>query len=308
MPPALDRSLPAWLDWATRVAVCLVAGLLVTGMPLAMAGAYRPGAGIPLAVLAAAGLLWLARPAPGGVRARSGDRAILLPALGAVAVAIASAVVNAHFSAQHVVADRDPGIYLWFGRWISHHGSLFLDNPRQFFPSVKHGVLAQCPVTCRGAPGDRLYVQFLHGLPVTLGAAGWLGGAGAITKANAVLGGFSLLAFYALGTRMMRPLFALLASAALAVSVPQAYFARDTYSEILAQLLLLGGLWLLWEARSLRSSRVAAVAGLALGLTWTVRLDLVLYPIPPAARAFGGPGPRDRPPRRPVLALLGAGG
>jgi hypothetical protein len=301
----LDQPLPAWLDWATRAVICLAAGLLLTGMPLAMAGAYRPGAGIPLALLAAAGLLWLARPAP--ERRATAGRRVVLPALGAVALAIASAVVNAHFSAQHVLADRDPGIYLWFGRWISHHGSLFLDNPRQFFPSVKHGVLAQCPVTCRGAPGDRLYVQFLHGLPVTLGAAGWLGGAGAITKANAVLGGFSLLAFYALGTRMMRPLFALLATAALAVSFPQVYFARDTYSEILAQLLLLGGLWLLWEARSLRSARVAAVAGLALGLTCTVRIDSFLYAIPLIAYAFGELAFGDRALRRPMLALMGAG-
>ena len=172
---------------------------------------------------------------------------------------------------------------------------------------MKHGVLAQCPVTCRGAPGDRLYVQFLHGLPVTLGAAGWLGGAAAITKANAVLGGFSLLAFYALGTRLMRPLFALLATVALAVSFPQVYFARDTYSEILAQLLLLGGLWLLWEARSLRSTRVAAVAGLALGLTCTVRIDSFLYAIPLIAYAFGELAFGVRALRRPMLALMGGG-
>ena len=301
----MDQPLPAWLDWAARAAVCLAAGLLLTGMPLAMAGAYRPGAGIPLALLAAAGLLWLARPVRDtGVAA---GRGVVLPALGAVAVAVVSAVVNAHFSAQHVLADRDPGIYLWFGRWISHHGSLLLDNPRQFFPTVKHGVLAQCPVTCRGAPGDRLYVQFLHGLPVTLGAAGWLGGAATITKANAVLGGFSLIAFYALGTRLMRPLFALLATAALAVSFPQVYFARDTYSEILAQLLLLGGLWLLWEARSLRSTRVAVVAGLALGLTCTVRIDSFLYAIPLIAYAFGELAFGDRALRRPMLALMGGG-
>src|SRR4051794_2195742 len=187
MPPALSRALPAWLDWATRAAVCLVAGLLVTAMPLAMAGAYHPAVGIPLALLAAGGLLWLARPPADAPRARGG--AVVACALGAVAVAAVSAIVNAHFSAQHVVADRDPGIYLWFGRWLSHHGSLFLDNPRRFFPTVEHGVLAQCPVTCRGAPGDRLYVQFLHGLPVTLGASGWLGGGGGGPPAQAGVGG-----------------------------------------------------------------------------------------------------------------------
>src|SRR5256885_9536232 len=63
---ALDRPLPAWLDWGTRAAICLVAGLLVAGMPLAMVGAYRPPVAIPLALLAAAGLLWPARPAATG--------------------------------------------------------------------------------------------------------------------------------------------------------------------------------------------------------------------------------------------------
>src|SRR4051812_41294537 len=73
MPPALDRTLPAWLDWATRAAVCLVAGGLLTGMALAMAGVYRPPAARPLALLAAAGLLWLAppRPPPPGPRPRA---------------------------------------------------------------------------------------------------------------------------------------------------------------------------------------------------------------------------------------------
>src|SRR5436190_8524169 len=272
-------------------------------MPLAMAGAYRPAAAIPLAVLAAAGLLWLARPATAG-RPRVAARADVLAALGAVGVAVVSAVVNARYSAQHVVADRDPGIYLWFGRWVSDHGSLLLDNPKRFFPTVQHGVLAQCPVTCRGAPGDRLYVQFLHGLPVTLGAAGWIGGAGAITKVNAALGGVSLLAFYALGTRLLRPLFALAATAALAVSFPQVYFARDTYSEILAQLLLFGGLWLLWEARWRRSARVAGVAGLALGLTCGVRIDSFLYAIPLTAYAVGALAFGARVLRRPVAFLL----
>jgi hypothetical protein len=273
-------------------------------MPLAMAGAYRPAAAIPPALLAAAGLLWLARPVP---RRGAVPRHASVAALGALALAAVSAAVNAHFSAQHVVADRDPGIYLWFGRWIADHGSLLLDNPRQYFPTVAHGVLAQCPVTCRGAPGDRLYVQFLHGLPLTLGAAGWLGGAAAITKANAVLGGVSLVAFYALATRFLRPLLALAATAALAVSFPQVYFARDTYSEILAQLLLFGGLWLLWEARSARSTRIAAVAGLVLGLTCTVRIDSFLYAIPLAAYAFGELALGDRALRRPMLALLAGG-
>jgi hypothetical protein len=275
-------------------------------MPLAMAGAYRPAAGIPLALLAGVGLLWLARPAPDR-RPPVAARADVLAAFGAVAVAVVSSVVNARYSAQHVVADRDPGIYLWFGRWISDHGSLFLDNPKRFFPTVQHGVLAQCPVTCRGAPGDRLYVQFLHGLPITLGAGGWLGGASAITKVNAVLGGLSLLAFYALGTRLLRPVFALAATAALAVSFPQVYFTRDAYSEILAQLLLFGGLWLLWEARSRRSARVAGVAGLALGLTCGVRIDSFLYAIPLVAYAFGELAFGDRALRRPMLALMGGG-
>src|SRR5436305_10765884 len=87
---ALDRPLPAWLDWGTRAAVCLVAGLLATGMPLAMAGAYRPGAAIPLALLAAAGLLGLARPVPAAARPRVAPRGDVFAALGAVAVAVAS--------------------------------------------------------------------------------------------------------------------------------------------------------------------------------------------------------------------------
>src|SRR2546426_212808 len=87
MPPALDRPLPAWLAGAPRGAVCRVAGLPLPGMPLAMARASRPAAAVPLALLAGAGLLWLVRPAAGAgvARGAAGGRAVVLPAIGAVA-------------------------------------------------------------------------------------------------------------------------------------------------------------------------------------------------------------------------------
>src|SRR4051812_1037327 len=126
-PAGPAEQLPQWLRWPLTIAVCAVLGYALTAMPLGMLGWLHP---LPaaLATLVATGLLVaLASPrrAVGIARvARTGAIAAGL----AVALAAAVAALNAHFSSEHVVADRDPGIYLWFGRWVADHGSLLLDN------------------------------------------------------------------------------------------------------------------------------------------------------------------------------------
>ncbi|TML75039.1 MAG: hypothetical protein E6G07_13335, partial [Actinobacteria bacterium] len=92
-----------------------------------------------------------------------------------------------------------------------------MEHIPRFF-SKQGGFIAQCPETCEGAPGGRLYVQFLHLLPLTLAAGAWLGGSALMLKVNAILGALSLLMFYAFCTRLVRPLVALGATLALAVN------------------------------------------------------------------------------------------
>src|SRR5437764_1435907 len=127
-----------------------------------------------------------------------------------------------------------------------------------------------------------------HPVPVAaLAAAQWIGGTSLIVKANALLGGLSLVCFFAFATRLVRPVLALAATAALAVDVVQVHFARDSVSEILAQALLFGGRYLLWQARRSWDPLAGAVAGLTIGATCMVRIDSFFYLIPLAGCLFG---------------------
>ena len=301
--------LPRWL-WATvTVVVCVLLGYALSAMPLAMVGALRPVPTLLLTVLVTAGLLWLARGlwAPAGTT-RTGPAA---PRAGLAAVAIlvlvvVSGVINAHFASEHVIADRDPGIYVWFGRWLADRGSLFVEHIHRFY-SKQGGFIAQCPETCTGAPGGRLYVQFLHLLPLTLAAGAWLGGSALMLKVNAILGALSLLTFYAFCTRLVRPLVALGATLALAINFVQVYFARDAYSEIIAQFFLFAGLFVLWDARAAWDRRRGFLAGLLLGATCLARIDSFVYLIPLSAYVFGEIALATARERRRFALAVGAG-
>ncbi|MCW2724356.1 MAG: hypothetical protein JWN35_1277, partial [Frankiales bacterium] len=126
---------------------------------------------------------------------------------------------------------------------------------------------------------------FLHLLPEALAVASWVGGPRALLTANALLAGFSLLAVFAFGARLVRPVWSLVAMTALAVSLPQLHFSRDTFSEIPAQLLLFAGLTLLYDVtrrrERLRSPLLPGlVAGLVLGASCIARIDAFFYLVP----------------------------
>jgi hypothetical protein len=73
-----------------------------------------------------------------------------------------------------------------------------------------------------------------------------------------------------------RPRWAPLAALALALSLPEQFTSRFAYSEPLAQILFLGGLCLVIDslaAEGTTAQVLAALGGLALGLTLLVRID-----------------------------------
>ena len=99
----------------------------------------------------------------------------------------------------------------------------------------------------------------------------------------------------------------LAAVTALAVSTPQLYVSRDTFSETATQVLLWGGIWLLLRAYEQRAPGVALVAGLALGGTLMTRIDAVAYLVPlPLLATVGWLAARSADDRRSLLAVYGA--
>ena len=127
----------------------------------------------------------------------------------------------------------------------------------------------------------------MAGTPLVLAAAIWLGGVPAALVITPLIGGCAVLSFGGLAGRLVGARWAPAAAAALALSLPEQYTSRGTFSEPLVQVLLFGGLCLLIDAllvtprpaaapamSTAGQDRVlAALAGLVLGLTVLVRID-----------------------------------
>ena len=127
----------------------------------------------------------------------------------------------------------------------------------------------------------------MAGTPLVLAAAIWLGGVPAALVITPLIGGCAVLSFGGLAGRPVGARWAPAAAAALALSLPEQYTSRGTFSEPLVQVLLFGGLCLLIDAllvtprpaaapamSTAGQDRVlAALAGLVLGLTVLVRID-----------------------------------
>jgi hypothetical protein len=137
-----------------------------------------------------------------------------------------------------------------------------------------------------GAPGDRLYPQFLHVLPVLIAVGEGVGGPAGAVKVPALLEGIALLAIYGFATRFLRPTLALAVLVLVALNLTTIVFSRDAYTEPLTQLLLFGALFTLWPTRQPLSSGLGGAAGFLLGVCVMTRIDAVVYLIPMVAWGF----------------------
>lgn len=223
-----------------------------------------------------------------------------LPALLTLALAVAFSVTSGLFAAEHVLVDRDPGIYLTAAMALADGGSLQVDLERAAFGDAE-GVSFSTGGWF-AAPGDeRLQPWFMHGLTAVLATVHDLAGAQATVRVPAVLGGLSIVAFGLVARRFAGPWPALGAAVVLAVSLVQVWLFRDTYSETLAQPLLWAGLAVLIRAWDRRSVGLSASAGVILAGAALTRLDSVaLLLVPAGLWALA----RDGRERRMLMALL----
>ena len=209
---------------------------------------------------------------------------------GTVAVAVAFAAWQIAERTEQIIFLRDPATYLQVGYWLAHHGSLPIPDSLAAFggshPGLSFASVNYYPL------GSGIVPQFMTGMPLILAAAVWVGGVPAALVTTPLIGGCAVLSFGGLAGRLAGPRWAPAAAAVLALSLPEQYTSRSTFSEPLAQVLLFGGLCLLADsllagslvAGSLPVKRtagggpaqdkvLAALGGLALGLTIVVRID-----------------------------------
>ena len=200
-----------------------------------------------------------------------------------VAIAVAFTVWQLAERTEQIIYLRDPATYLQVAYWIAHHGLLPIPDNAAAFGGPHLGLgFASSNYYPRGTG---IVPQFMTGAPLVLAAGIWLHGISGALLVTPVIGGCAVLSFGGLAGRLAGPGWAPAAAAVLALSLPEQYTSRGSFSEPLAQVLLFGGLCLLADSLVINRNPgkkldwpgqdkvLAALAGLALGLTIGVRID-----------------------------------
>jgi hypothetical protein len=292
--------LPQWLFGAiTVIPAMLAAAWLLPALPLLLVGRLSAPPMVFMFAPLAVGLCYFAvrqLPAswPGFRAAHSAQapapaRTVPWWALAATAaVAAVFAIWQIAERTQQIIVLGDPATYLQVAYWIAHHGSLPVPNSRAAFGGRPAGLgFASTGYYLRGSG---IVPQFMTGTPLVLAAAIWLDGVPAALVITPLIGACAVLSFGGLAGRLVGARWAPAAAAVLALSLPEQYTSRSTFSEPLAQVLLFGGLCLLtdslvvarkpggqhetsrggWPGQDMAQ---AGLGGLALGLTVLVRID-----------------------------------
>lgn len=300
------------------VPALLAVAWLLAGMAFLAVGWFRPLPVTALAVVLAVPLVWFGVRAVPGLPGRAAaslpgeDRRTPwwpLVAVGVIALAFCGQQAARH--GQFVIITRDPGAYFQFGTWLARHGSVPIPADAPVFGGTHGGSLTFASYAVYAHGAGALLPQFMAGLPMVLAGAMWAGGYEAALLMAPVLGTLAVVTFAGLAARLIGARWAPLAALAVAVSLPMQYTSRATYSEPLAEILLLGGLAMvldgLRDGRAARGARTAAgLGGLALGLTVLARID-GLSDILPVIPFCGAMIVRRRPQAAWLTAGLAAG-
>lgn len=297
----LARAAVAVPDRAPVLLACLgLAGLLAV-----LAGQFRPVVLLPVAALLAAGSWrWVPR-APGPTGAQLGALGVL------AALCVGWVVVGLRFVAEYVVVNRDPGFLTLQALWLTDHPAA----------PIPVGSAADAAVAGASAGTEAFWLQdgALHAqgnkmLPALLAVQGWLGGERAVLAGGLAIGVVALLAVFAAARRYAGPWWALVPTAALALSLPFLTFTRAAYTEPLTVTFLCGGLALAHGAWRDGGARLGphVLVGALVGAVGAARIDgavalagLALGYLLVAASPLGR---RDRRASvRTALAALGAG-
>ena len=258
--------------------VLLLMAWLLAGLPLLLAGHFTPTlmlvVWVPLAAaLLVFGLRWIPDRCQGalpGPRSSTPWWALI----AVVAVAVGFGLWQFVYHSEQIIVLRDPSSYAQFGYWIAHHGSLPIPRDAAAFGGPHKWMTFSSPAFYKA--GDAIVPQFMAGLPMVMSAAYWIGGIGAALATAPVLGACGVLTFGGLTARLVGPRWAPVAALLLALSLPEQFTSRSTYSEPLAQILFLGGLCLVIDSLQQDGAgarAIAALGGLALGLTVLARID-----------------------------------
>jgi hypothetical protein len=179
--------------------------------------------------------------------------------------------------AEYVINSRDPGVYHLFADRLARTGTLLHHDPLVAAVSSFHPFLEGKKYPGFYVYGQDLIVpQFFPGPFAYLGIGHLTGGPWGSLFVVPVMGALAVGIAYALGTELFGRWAGLLGAALLATSYAQIWWARHPASEVMAQLFILAGLWLMVRFARGASSASGVVAGVLLGGVMLIRVDAFL--------------------------------
>lgn len=180
--------------------------------------------------------------------------------------------INIPFTSQHVFTNRDPGVYSVTALHLTKQDNLRLGSSSTFsgIPGVSGN---SAGFSNNPKNSSELAAQGVHLLPTLTGLVGRITSESSMLRINVLFGAVALLAVYGFGRLLVRPKWALLATATFGLVFPLMYFSRDMYTEPLTSAFTFGGLALLWLAFTNRYKALWFLAGIVLGATVLTRID-----------------------------------
>lgn len=197
--------------------------------------------------------------------------------------------------AEYVLTNRDPGEYVSIALRLADSGSLRIkdDDYVHFNTPEKEALFLKTPL--KDAPHPEvlpgfylvdpvkgyLLPQFFHLFPLWLALAFKMWRFEGLYLFNVTCGTLGVLLMIPLGRWLLNSRMAgIAASLLLMVNAGQIWISRSPFSEMLVQVLLLGGLWLLAIGMKRNFRGAFLLAALMFGLCFFVRIDSLLLLVP----------------------------
>ena len=197
--------------------------------------------------------------------------------------------------AEYVLTNRDPGEYVSIALRLADSGSLRIkdDDYVHFNTPEKEALFLKTPL--KDAPHPEvlpgfylvdpingfLLPQFFHLFPLWLALGFKLWRFEGLFLFNVICGALGVLLMIPLGRWLLNSRMAgVAASLLLMVNAGQIWISRSPFSEMLAQVLLIGGLWLLAIGMKRNIRGAFLLAALMFGLCFFVRIDSLLLLAP----------------------------
>ncbi len=268
--------------WITRVSFVCAVGISLWSLPmmlLGLMGHYSPVA-MGLAGWAIAGLLSTILLSE--LRDRLGIalswHSIMSEAVPAIAI-IALSLLYVLFPIESIRGGGDAGTYANCGVRLAGEGGQAIRHPHIICgTTLPPGLLRELPGFY--AKERTMVPQFSSLLPAWLAQAYGTAGFNGLYRLNPLLALLALGAVFGMARELSGQALGLWATIIVGLSMPNLFCARNTLSEILAQLFVWSGMLALWEGLRRPDRHIALWGGIFFGFDALVRIDmLILAPL-----------------------------